>query len=124
MGYIAGEDREQTILFPEALDDYVSEDNSVRFMDAFVEALDMNELGFERATAKEIGRPGYNPRDLLQLYVYGIRERGAAVDGGKFRAVNSRERNFSRKKLEQLQSSIDRRIEDYLKSLDEGDAND
>jgi len=184
MGYIAGENRKQTILFPEVLEDYVSEENPVRFMDAFVEALDMNELGFERATPKDVGRPGYNPRDLLRLYVYGYvnevrssrkleretqrnvelmwligklrpdhktiadfrkdnleaikkvygqftqlcRRMGLlggeliAVDGGKFRAVNSRERNYSRKKLEQLQSNIDRRIEEYLKSLDEADA--
>lgn len=53
MGYIAGEGRKQTFrLFPEVLDDYVSEDNPVCFIDAFVEALDMNALGFVASDAQ------------------------------------------------------------------------
>ena len=46
MGYIEGEDRKQTVLFPEVLDDYISEENPVRFIDVFIEGLDLSEMGF------------------------------------------------------------------------------
>ena len=75
MGYIAGVDRTQQVLFPETLDEYVSGDNPVRFIEAFVAGLDLVELGFERAVAAEEGRPGYDPRDLLALFVYGYLNR-------------------------------------------------
>jgi transposase len=71
MGYIKGEGRTQGTLFPVILDDLVPVDHVCRVIDAFVEALKMTELGFERATAAETGRPGYDPRDLLKLYLYG-----------------------------------------------------
>jgi transposase len=71
MGYIQGEGRNQGILFPVVLDDFVPADHVCRVIDAFVEMLVMSELGFERAQAAETGRPGYNPRDLLKLYLYG-----------------------------------------------------
>ena len=71
MGYMTGVDRGQQVLFPETLDEYVAEDNPVRVIDAFVEGLDLVELGFERAVPAEEGRPGYDPRDLLRLFVYG-----------------------------------------------------
>lgn len=71
MGYKAGADREQQILFPETLDEYVSSDNAVRFIDAFVTQLDMAALGFERAVPAQEGAPGYDPRDLLKLFIYG-----------------------------------------------------
>ena len=71
MSYVEGESREQRILFPEVLDDYISEDNLVRFIDAFVDGLEMEELGFGRTAPKETGRPPYDPRDLLKLYIYG-----------------------------------------------------
>lgn len=71
MGYKAGADREQQILFPETLDEYVSPENPVRFIDAFVAKLDMAELGFERAVPAREGAPGYDPRDLLKLFIYG-----------------------------------------------------
>src|SRR5687768_8078000 len=71
MGYIEGEDRKQTVLFPEVLDDYISEENPVRFIDVFIEGLDLSEMGFGRAIPKETGRPPYDPGDLLRLYVYG-----------------------------------------------------
>ena len=75
MGYIEGEDRKQTVLFPEVLDDYINEENPVRFIDVFIEGLDLSEMGFGRAIPKETGRPPYDPGDLLRLYVYGYLNR-------------------------------------------------
>lgn len=183
MGYVAGKERKQAILFPDHLDDYVSEDNPVRFVDAFVEAQDLADLGFSRAEAKDMGRPAYHPGLLLRLYLYGylnkIRssrklEREAkrnielmwlmelltpdhktiadfrkdnlepikkasreftklckkmdmfggelvAVDGSKFKADNSRERNFTKEKLEKLIGRADQRIDKYLAELDAAD---
>jgi transposase len=71
MGYIQGEGRNQGKLFPLTLDDFVPDDHVCRVIDAFVAMLVMSELGFERAQAAETGRPGYDPRDLLKLYLYG-----------------------------------------------------
>lgn len=183
MGYVLGEDRSQSVLFPECLDDYILPDNPIRFIDAFVERLELGELGFQKAEPKDLGRPAYHPGLLLRLYIYGylnnIRssrklEREThrnvelmwlmgrltpdhktiadfrkdnlepikkvwrefsklckqmnlfggelvAVDGSKFKASNSRERNFTKQKLENLISRIDRRIEEYLGQLEEGD---
>ena len=183
MGFIDGMDRRQSVAFPSYLDDYVAEDNPVRFVDAFVEALDLAALGFDRSEAKDRGRPAYRPGLLLRLYVYGylnnIRssrklEREAnrnielmwlmekltpdhktiadfrkdnlepikrtcgqfttqckkmglfggelvAVDGSKFKANNSRERNFDKKKLEKLIRFADDRIDEYMAELDEWD---
>ena len=70
MGYIRGADRDQTILLPDALDDYVCADNEVRAIDAFVDSLNVGAMGFKAEPAKE-GRPGYDPCDMLKLYVYG-----------------------------------------------------
>lgn len=183
MGYIEGESREQRLLFPEVLDDYIGEDNVVRFIDAFVDGLKMEELGFDRAVPKETGRPPYDPRDLLKLYIYGYLNRGrttrilerecqrnlelmwlmrklrpdfktiadfrrdnrkafrgvfrqfvlvckqmgllggelVAVDGSKFKAVNSGQRNFSQKKLEKRLKEIDKKVEQYLDEMDRAD---
>lgn len=63
--------RDQQVLFPNVLDDYVSAENPVRFLDAFVESLDLAVLGFQRATPNATGRPPYDPADLLRLYLYG-----------------------------------------------------
>jgi transposase len=71
MGYIRGEGRSQGTLFPVVLDDLVPGDHVCRVIDAFVDHLAMSELGYERAEALETGRPGYDPRDLLKLYLYG-----------------------------------------------------
>ena len=71
MGYIQGEGRSQGTLFPVVLDDFVPADHVCRVIDAFVNKLVMSDLGFERAKAAETGRPGYDPRDLLKLYLYG-----------------------------------------------------
>jgi transposase len=183
MSYIEGESREQRVLFPEILDDYISEDNLVRFIDAFVDGLEMEELGFGRTAPNETGRPPYDPRDLLKLYIYGYLNRVrtgrrlerecqrnvelmwlmrklrpdfktitdfrkdnrkafrgvfrqfvllckglglvggelVAVDGSKFKAVNSGQRNFSAKKLEERLNKIDEKVERYLDEIERGD---
>jgi transposase len=180
MSYIEGESRGQRILFPEALDEYIGEDNAVRFIDAYVEGLELEELGFKQTAPKETGRPPYDPRDLLKLYIYGYlnrvrtsrmlerecgrnvelmwlmrklrpdfktiadfrkenrqcfkgvfrqfvllcREMGllagelVAVDGSKFKAVNSGQKNFNGKKLEQRIKEIDHKVEHYLNEME------
>ena len=75
MAHIPGADRSQAVLLPEVLDDYVWPDNPVRFLDAFVGQLDLGALGFQRAVPAETGRPGYDPGDLLRLYLYGYLHR-------------------------------------------------
>lgn len=183
MSYVEGESREQRVLFPEALDDYISEGNVVRFIDAFVDGLEMEELGFEGTAPKETGRPPYDPRDLLKLYIYGYVNRIrtgrtlerechrnvelmwlmrklcpdfktitdfrkdnrqafkgvfrqfvmlckglglvggelVAVDGSKFKAVNSGGRNFTKKKLERRLKELDHKVEGYLDEMDRTD---
>ncbi len=73
--HVLGQARTQTTLFPEVLDDFVTDDNSVRVVDVFVEGLDLEALGFERVIAKGKGRPGYHPAILLKLYIYGYLNR-------------------------------------------------
>jgi transposase len=183
MGYIEGVDRDQQVLFPEVLDDYVGAENPVRFIDAFVTSLDLTALGVQRATAPVTGRPPYDPADLLRLYIYGYlyRLRSSrkleqethrnvelmwllhkltpdfktiadfrrdnpqalkavcreftllckqldlfggqlvAIDGSKFRAVNSKERNVTGPGLERLLRGIEARIVEYLDELDKRD---
>src|SRR3989441_9579548 len=75
MDYIRGVTRNQVILFPETVEDYITEDNPVRFIDAFVGGLDLATLGFNRAQPAETGRPAYDPADLLRLYLYGYLNR-------------------------------------------------
>jgi transposase len=75
MGHIRGADRSEILLFPEAIDDYITEDNPVRFIEAFVSNLDLVELGFAHATPAATGRPAYDPADLLKLYIYGYLNR-------------------------------------------------
>jgi transposase len=70
MTRIIGHDRFQTLLLPESLDDYVGPDNPVRFIEAFVEGLDLATAGFGRVQSKETGRPSYAPADLLKLSIY------------------------------------------------------
>lgn len=71
MGYIKGTDRNQSTLFPESFEDYISDTNPVRIIDEYVEQLDMKHLRFQRADCPDNGRPPYNPKDLLKLYLYG-----------------------------------------------------
>jgi transposase len=186
MAHIAGFGRDQLLLLPEAVDDYVEADNPVRFIDVFVDGIDLAAAGFGRVEAKATGRPGYAPGDLLKLYIYGYlnrvrssrrleREaqrnieiiwllrglkpdfktiadfrrdnraafRGVfrqfvllcrrldrygrellAVDGTRIKAVNNKDRNFTRSSLRAFIRAADERLEDYLKRLDEGDVAD
>ena len=73
--FVEGLDRGQRTLFPETLEDFVAEDNSVRVIEAFVEALDLGGLGFSRVDPKATGRPSYHPSVLLKLYIYGYLNR-------------------------------------------------
>jgi len=184
MKHRTGLDRHQTLLLPETLEDYVSAENPVRFLDAFVEGLDLAQLGFTKAICATTGTPPYPPAALLKLYLYGYLHRlrssrgleaecqrnveliwltgklapdfktiadfrkdnlkpfqavhrqfivlcrkldlfGGqllAIDGSKFRAVNSRDHNFSAGKLKELIAHTDARLAEYLKTLDAADA--
>src|SRR5271155_5071205 len=186
MAHISGFERRQLLLLPEAVDDYVGSDNPVRFIDAFVDGLDLAAAGFGRVEAKATGRPGYAPGDLLKLYIYGYLNRVRssrrlerecrcnieviwllrtlkpdfktiadfrrdnraafravfrqfvllcrrldlygrellAVDGTRIKAVNNKDRNFTRSSLREFIRRADERLEDYLKRLDEGDVED
>ena len=68
--FIAGRDRDQATLFPQRLDEAIGEDNPVRVVDAFINALDLEELGFE-VSPEATGRPGYHPATLVKIYLYG-----------------------------------------------------
>lgn len=184
MGYIEGSDRSQGVLLPQTVDDYVAENNPVRAMAAFLERLDFVKLGFVRAQAAATGRPGYDPRLLMGLYLWGhlngicssrklarecqrnleviwlctnlhpdfktiadFRTANAAgikgvvvdfrrwcvaaglygkeivaVDGSKFKAVNSKQRNYTRAKLKQLLARERAKISEYLEAMDAADA--
>jgi transposase len=183
MGYIEGTPREQHLLFPDVIEEYITEDNPVRFIDAFVDHLDLDEAGFTRSQPASTGRPAYDPGDLLKLYIYGYLNRIrssrkleqeaqrnvelmwllrklapdfktiadfrkdnpkafkkvfreftllcrklelfggelVAVDGSKFKAVNSKQRNFTKAKLKKALKEIDKKVERYLRELDEAD---
>ena len=75
MNHRAGLDRSQTLLFPERLEDYITVENPVRFLDAFVGSLDLHGLGFAKAQCAATGRPPYDPAALLKLYLYGYLHR-------------------------------------------------
>jgi transposase len=184
MDFICGEARGQIIFLPDCIDDYVSDDNSVRVIDAYVNSLNLIELGFSSAELNTTGRPPYNPQDLLKLYIYGYTNRIrssrrlenetkrnleviwllcklspdhktiarfrqdnskalknvfrdfvrlcvklglygkelAALDGSKFKAVNSRKRNFTKDQIEKKASEISGKIEEYLKEMERKDA--
>jgi transposase len=81
MHHVEGCDRDQAQLLPARVDDYVHRDNPVRFIDAFVDDLDLNEAGFARVGPKDTGRPSYDPADLLKLYIYGYVNRCAPAAG-------------------------------------------
>jgi transposase len=186
MGYVEGTNREQVVLFPAVIDDYVSAENPVRFVEAFINRLELGALGFSKAEPEERGRPAYDPRDLLKLYIYGyineirssrkleretrrnvevmwllrrltpdhktianFRKDNAGVlpevfrefskvcrqlelygrelvgiDGSKFRAVNSADRNFSEAKLNKRRQWVEEKIEKYLAALQAEDDTD
>jgi transposase len=75
MNYIEGINRDQTTLFPETIDEYISCENPIRFIDAFVNQLNMLGMGFENVEVKETGRPPYDRKDLLKLHIYGYLNR-------------------------------------------------
>ena len=181
-GFIEGESRTQSTMFPERIDDYVEEDSVVRVVDVFIDRLDISGLGF-KAEAAETGRPGYHPRTMLKIYVYGYLnqvqssrrlEREAqrnvelmwltgrlapdfktiadfrknngeairlvcrefvmlcrkldllsdtlAVDGSKFKAVNNRDKNFTRAKMKRRIAEVEASINRYLSQLNDADA--
>src|SRR5277367_5490823 len=184
MTYITGHDRSQLLLLPESLDDYVGPENAVRFIDAFVDGLDLVAAGFARVAPNTTGRPGYAPGDLLKLYIYGYLNRVRssrrleaethrnieviwllrhlkpdfktiadfrsdnrnafrlvfrqlvllcreldlfgreliAVDGTRIKAVNNKDRNFTRASLAKFIELADAKLKDYLQRLDQGDA--
>jgi len=181
--YIEGIDRSQVTLFPDRLEDWIDEGNPVRVIDAFVDALGLKGLGFERATAAATGRPGYHPSVLLKLYIYGYLNRvqssrrleraaghnvevmwlmgrlvpdhktiadfrkdngtairkvcsqfvelcrrigllsvaSVAIDGSKFKAVNNRDRNFTKAKMARRMQQIEDSVARYLHQLDSAD---
>ncbi len=181
--FIAGADRGQSTLLPECLDDWVDESNCIRVIDAFVDMLDLAELGFSGVKPAATGRPAYHPSVLLKLYIYGYlnrvqssrrlereagrnlevmwllgrlvpddkviadfrkdngpairkvcarfvelcREMGllakasVAIDGSKFKAVNNRDRNFTRAKVERRRAQLEESVARYLSQLDTAD---
>jgi transposase len=183
MDFICGEEREQIILFPERIEEYVGEESPVRVIEAYIDSLDLGTLGFIRSQPKETGRPPYDPKDILKLYVYGYMNRIrssrrleteskrnleaiwllrklspdhktiasfrkdnlkalknvfkdfvtlcvkldlygkelAAIDGSKFKAVNSKYRNFTKEKLKDRLARIDEKIDGYLTELEDTD---
>jgi transposase len=69
--HVNGTHRDQTVLFPNTIDQYVDKENPVRFIDAFVDSLNLEILGFKHSISADTGRPSYNPSDMLKLYIYG-----------------------------------------------------
>lgn len=178
-----GARRYQSTLFAEVLDEVVGRDDPVRVIDAFVDGLDLEDLGFSKVAAEETGRPPYAPGDLLKLYIYGYLHRvrasrrleaetrrnvqvmwllnrltpafktiadfrkdhaeaivgvcrafirfcreqslfGAellAIDGTKIAAVASRKQVMTQQRIEKMNAAIDRKIAEYLASMDEAD---
>lgn len=181
--FIEGDDRRQVTLLPECLDDFIDEDNPVRVIDAFVDELELQALGFLGADPAATGRPAYHPSVLLKIYIYGYLNRiqssrrlereahrnvelmwltgrlapdfktiadfrhdngkgirnacrrfvelcrdlklftqaVVAVDGSKFKAVNTRDRNFTPGKIKKRQEQIEESIKRYLSALDTAD---
>src|SRR6476646_8197200 len=73
--FIEGENRSQSTLLPEYLDDYIAEDNPVRVIEMFVDELDHAKLGFHGIEPEATGRPGYHPATVLKIYIYGYLNR-------------------------------------------------
>jgi transposase len=171
--FVEGQDRGQITLFPDCLEDWIGEDNPVRVIDAFVEELDLADLGFGGVDPEATGRPAYHPSVLLKVYIYGYlnrvqssrrleREAGRNVevmwltgrlvpdhktiadfgkDNGpvirkvcaqfvalcreigllKFKAVNNRDKNFTRAKMERRLAQVEESVARYLSQLDTAD---
>jgi len=71
--------RDQIILFPEAIDDYISQENPVRFIDAFVGKINLSRPSFKKSNPDKTGRPAYAPRALLKRYIYGYKNRITSI---------------------------------------------
>ena len=99
MNYIAGSDRGEALLLPEVLDDYITPENPVRFIDAFVDQLDLSKAGFTNAQLNETGRPPYDPGDLLRLYLYGYLNRVRSSRGLEREAARNLELIWLLRKL-------------------------
>ena len=99
MNYIAGSDRNEALLLPEVLDDYIAPENPVRFIDAFVGQLDLGKAGFTNAVLNETGRPPYDPGDLLRLYLYGYLNRVRSSRGLEREAARNLELIWLLRKL-------------------------
>ncbi len=174
------------IMLPDSIDDYVDGNNSVRVIEAYIHTLNLADLGFAKPQPHDTGRPMYDPKDLLKLYLYGymnkirssrrletetkrnleviwllrklspdhktiarFRHDNAAalknvfrdfvklcmklglygkelvaIDGSKFKAVNSKDRNFGSKKLQERIARIDAKIEEYLRELEDSDSSE
>jgi transposase len=184
--HLTGHYRNQSVLFPSMLDDYVDKQNPVRFIDAFIDSLNLEKLGFKHSVLADTGRPSYNPSDLLKLYVYGYLNQvrssrklekechrnlevmwlmkklapdfktiadfrknnvdcikgvfkefvflcrsldlyGAqlvAIDGTKFKAVNSKSNNLNEKTVALRLKQTEEKIAQYLKEMDQNDTAD
>ena len=124
--FIQGESRSQATLFPERLDDYVSEESAVRVIDVFIDELDLSGLGF-RTQPQDTGRPAYHIRQVCRQFVLVCRNLNlfanawVAIDGSKFKAVNNTYRNFTRAKMKRRLAQVDATIERYLQQLAEAD---
>src|SRR5947209_16292151 len=131
--FVEETDRGQWTLLPECLDDFIDENNPVRVIDVFVDALDLAEMSFEGVEPAATGRPSYHPSVLLKLrkvcarFVELCREMGllakasVAIDGSKFKAVNNRDRNFTRAKVERRRAQLEESVARYLSQLDTAD---
>lgn len=67
---IQGTERDRLLLLPESVEDDVGPDNPVWFLNAFVDHMDLAGAGFARVIPEVLGRPRYDPADLLKLYIY------------------------------------------------------
>ena len=117
-------------MFPQYLDDFVTEDNPVRVIEAFVAALDLRVVGFAGVDRCATGRPAYHPAVLLKLYLYGylnriqssrrlelFTEALVAIDGSKFEAVNNRDMTLTAAKMQRRLEQIDASVQRYLAQL-------
>src|SRR6266403_1025988 len=123
MAHVTGQSRFQSTLFPEVLDEVVGDDDPVRVIDAFVEGLDLEDLGFSKVAAEEMGRPPYAPGDLLKLYIYGYLHR---VRASRRLEAETRRNVQVMWLLNRLTPSfktiaVFRKIAEYLASMDEAD---
>src|ERR1017187_2785554 len=93
-GFIDEADRNQGTLLPERVEEYVSEENPVRVIDAFIGELDLAKLRFERTEPKSTGRPGYHPATMLKIYLYGYLNRIQSARRREQEAGRNRERRW------------------------------